>query len=348
MESLESFLPGEGKRGSRLLASAFSYLIGRSQRRIPDRAGEDPSRTRDLRWDEPKVREPRRPPRVRRRYRSIWISDVHLGIRNTKAEELLQFLTAHDCEYLYLVGDIFDFWQLGAKWYWPECYNDVIHEIVDKAHRGTRVCYIPGNHDGYLREFAGCTFANVKIRERTTHRTAGGRELLVLHGDEFDALVRHHRWLAVLGTHTYDWVLRLNRWLNCLRQKVGLRPWSLATYLNDKVKHAVVTASDFEAALVYEVQHKEVDGIVCGHSHTAFLHDRDNRQYCNTGDWVESCTAVVENFAGEIRLLNWLEEKDNIVPAAEEPHHEDRDRNRRLAAASERRRHHPEEDHQPA
>lgn len=246
------------------------------------------------------------------RYRSIFISDIHLGFRGCRAEFLLDFLHRTESEYLYLVGDIIDVWEMRTRLFWPQAHNNVIRTILGKAKRGTKVVYIPGNHDEVLRDYAGMDFGNVLIRRDAVHETADGKRLLVLHGDEFDSVVQCSRLLAMLGNKTYDWLLYLNRWLNVFRRRLGFPYWSLAAYLKHKVKNAMQFISDFEHAVAREVKKRNVHGVVCGHIHHAEITRHDGALYCNDGDWVESCTALVEKFDGELELLNWTEQPTSV------------------------------------
>lgn len=239
-----------------------------------------------------------------RRFRTIWISDVHLGFRGCSAEDLLGFLAAVDCEYLYLVGDIVDLWQLKKRPYWPPAHNEVVRVILAKAKAGTRVTYIPGNHDALLRDFAGHVLANVAIEPRAVHERADGSRLLILHGDEFDAAVTSSRWLAMLGGHAYEVLLKLNVMVNFVRRHLGFPHWSLATYVKFKVKNAVQAITNFEHAVAQAARFHGVDGVVCGHIHRPELCEIDGVTYCNCGDWVESCTALVEHADGALELLN--------------------------------------------
>ncbi|MGH8371543.1 MAG: UDP-2,3-diacylglucosamine diphosphatase [Gammaproteobacteria bacterium] len=243
------------------------------------------------------------------RYRSIFISDVHLGFRGCRAEFLLDFLRSTESEYLYLVGDIIDVWEMRNRLFWPQAHNNVIRTVLGKAKRGTKVIYIPGNHDEVLRDYAGMDFGNVAIRRDAIHETADGKRLLVLHGDEFDSVVQCSRLLAMLGNKTYDWLLYLNRWLNVFRRKLGFPYWSLASYLKHKVKNAMQFISDFEHAVAREVQKRNVHGVVCGHIHHAEITTHNGILYCNDGDWVESCTALIEKHDGGLELLNWTEQQ---------------------------------------
>jgi len=241
------------------------------------------------------------------RYRSIWISDVHLGFRGCRADFLLDFLRNTECEYLYLVGDIIDVWEMKNRLFWPQEHNNVVRTILGKAKHDTKVIYIPGNHDEVLRDFVGMDFGNVSIQKDAIHVTATGKRLLVLHGDEFDSVVRVSRWLAMLGNRVYDWLLYLNRWVNVFRRRLGFPYWSLAAYLKHKVKNAVQFISDFEQAVARETERRGVDGVVCGHIHHAEITTHNNILYCNDGDCVESCTALVERHDGRLELINWTE-----------------------------------------
>jgi UDP-2,3-diacylglucosamine pyrophosphatase LpxH len=245
-------------------------------------------------------------------YRTIWISDIHLGTPGCQALYLLDFLRTHKAETLYLVGDILDGWQLQKGWYWPQAHNDVVQKILRSARNGTRVVYIPGNHDESVRQFVGVAFGEIDIVADAVHTTADGRHLLVVHGDLFDGVMRHARWLAVVGDSMYVLLLKLNRWLNTIRVKLGLPYWSMSQYLKHQVKNAVSFISDFEHAMTEEARRRGCDGVVCGHIHKAELRVIDGMLYCNDGDWVESLSALVETFEGELKLINWRDR----VPAA--------------------------------
>jgi UDP-2,3-diacylglucosamine pyrophosphatase LpxH len=238
-------------------------------------------------------------------YRTIWISDVHLGYKGCKAELLLDFLKSVNSDRIYLVGDIVDFWSMKKTVYWPQAHNDVIRTILSKARQGTRVIYIPGNHDELLRDYDGVRFGNVVIRTFDIHTTANGKQYLVMHGDEFDSAVRCNRLLAFIGTRAYDIILELNRSYNFLRRKLGLPYWSLSSYIKQRVNNAVNYIQRFEDAVAYEANKHKVDGLICGHIHRANLRDIDGVRYCNTGDWVESCTALAERHDGELELIDW-------------------------------------------
>jgi len=240
-------------------------------------------------------------------YRSIWISDVHLGTRNCQAEYLLDFLRRNESRTLYLVGDIIDGWQLKSSWYWEQSHNDVIQKIMRKARKGTRVVYIPGNHDEFLRQYAVMKFGGITLVPQAFHRTADGRTFLVIHGDQFDGVMQHARWLMKLGDHAYEIALRVNRWFNAVRQWFGYDYWSLSAYLKHKVKNAVSFISTYETALAEAARRHGVDGVICGHIHKAEMRDINGILYCNDGDWVESCTALVEHFDGRLELIRWAE-----------------------------------------
>jgi UDP-2,3-diacylglucosamine pyrophosphatase LpxH len=242
------------------------------------------------------------------RYRAIWISDIHLGTRACKAEYLVDFLRHTDSQYLYLVGDIIDFWNLRNGWYWPALHNQVIQAVMDKAARGTRVVFVPGNHDEVFRDHLGRVFGGVRVEADVIHTTADGRRLLVLHGDEFDTIVMHSKWLAHIGSWIYDVLLYANRWVNAVRRRLGLRYWSLAAYAKQKTKSAVNFIGNFEQALVHEARRRGVDGVVCGHIHKAEMREFSEVLYCNDGDWVESCTALVERANGALAVIHWADE----------------------------------------
>lgn len=241
-------------------------------------------------------------------FRSIWISDTHLGTRTCKAEYLLDFLKHTESKNLYLIGDIIDFWSLKNGWYWPKLHNQVIQTIMEKAAKDTEVIYVPGNHDEWFRDYLGLLFGGVRITADPVHTTADGRRFLIIHGDEFDSVVKHSRWLAVLGSGAYDFLLYANRWVNYFRRKLGFPYWSLAAYLKHKVKNAVNFISNFEQALAHEARKRGVDGVICGHIHRATIENMNGIVYCNDGDWVESCTALVERHDGSLAILHWADE----------------------------------------
>jgi UDP-2,3-diacylglucosamine pyrophosphatase LpxH len=239
------------------------------------------------------------------RFRSIWISDVHLGYKGCRADELLKFLHASESEYLYLVGDIVDIWYMKKGLFWPQEHNNVIRTILGKAKKGTKVIYIPGNHDEILRDYDGLRFGNVEIRQEAIHTAENGRRYLVMHGDKFDSVVTCSRLTAVIGDYAYEGLLHTNRVVNFIRRKMGFPYWSLAAYLKTRVKNAVKYISSFEHAVSLEAKKRNVDGLICGHIHRAELTRLNGVQYCNTGDWVENCTALAERHDGELELIHW-------------------------------------------
>lgn len=251
---------------------------------------------------------PRRALRTeRKRHRAIWISDVHLGTRGCKADLLLDFLVHNDCDVLYLVGDIVDGWRLSRSWYWHHSHDAVIDEILRKAQSGTRVIYVPGNHDEFARDYAGFCFAGVEIVLDAIHETANGTRLLVLHGDQFDGVVRYARWLAHAGDWAYGLALRANDLLAMVRRRFGMPYWSLSRWLKEHVKNAVEYIGRFESAVAQEAVRQSVDGVVCGHIHKAEMRRIGKILYCNDGDWVESCTALAEDLDGRLSVIDWAD-----------------------------------------
>jgi UDP-2,3-diacylglucosamine pyrophosphatase LpxH len=245
-------------------------------------------------------------PEGTRRYRTIWISDIHLGTKGCQAEMLLEFLKETECEQLYLVGDIVDGWRLKRSWYWPQAHNDVVQKLLRKARKGTSLIYIPGNHDEGFRQFLGHEFGSVQIVDEVIHTMKDGRRFLITHGDKFDVIVNYARWLAMIGDFAYEFALKLNTWFNFIRRKLGFPYWSLSAYLKHKVKNAVEFIGDYETALAAEARRRDVQGVICGHIHHAIMRDINGITYCNDGDWVESCTALVEHESGELEIIPWL------------------------------------------
>ncbi|SFE87861.1 UDP-2,3-diacylglucosamine diphosphatase [Paracidovorax wautersii] len=252
------------------------------------------------------------PGRPVQRYRTLWISDLHLGTPGCQAEALLDFLRHTECETLYLVGDIVDGWQLRRNWYWPQAHNDVVQKLLRKARKGTRVIFIPGNHDEFARRYLHLNFGGVTVAEDWVHETADGRKLWVIHGDLFDGVIQCAKWLAHVGDSLYEFTLRLNRHLNTLRARMGLPYWSLSQYLKRRVKRAVSYVDDFENAVAREAKKRGLQGVVCGHIHHAELRDIGGTLYANDGDWVESLTALAEQADGTLQILQWSE----FLPAA--------------------------------
>jgi UDP-2,3-diacylglucosamine pyrophosphatase LpxH len=238
-------------------------------------------------------------------YRSVFISDVHLGTRGCQAELLMDFLRHTTCDKLYLVGDIVDGWKMKSGWYWPQAHNDVVQKILRMARKGTAVIYIPGNHDDRVRDFCGVHFGGVLVARDAMHQTADGRRFLVVHGDEFDAVVRHAAWLGFAGDIAYRLVLSLNTVFNHMRRRLGLDYWSLSAFLKSRVKNALRFIDDFESALAEEACRRNLDGVICGHIHKAEMRRIGGTLYVNDGDWVESCTALVEHAEGRLEILHW-------------------------------------------
>jgi UDP-2,3-diacylglucosamine pyrophosphatase LpxH len=253
-------------------------------------------------------------------YRAIWISDIHLGTRGCKAEFLLDFLRETESERLYLVGDIVDGWQLRKSWYWAQSHNDVIQKILRKARKGTQVCYTPGNHDEMLRHFEELRLGNIQVADTFIHEMKDGRRLLVLHGDQFDSIVRYARWLAHLGDTAYNFTVAVNHYVNIARRKLGYPYWSLSAYLKHRVKNAVEYIDRFADTVAEAARKQGVDGVVCGHIHFAEIRDIGGIIYCNDGDWVESCTALVETLDGTLEIIRWIERR-NLDPLLARPAH---------------------------
>lgn len=254
------------------------------------------------------------------RVRTVWISDVHLGTPGCRADALLQFLKHVDCEQLYLVGDIIDGWQLRRSWYWPQAHNDVVQKLLRKGRKGTKIIYVPGNHDEFMRDYYGTHFGGIEVAETVVHEAADGRRYLVIHGDIFDLVVRNARWLALLGDWAYVLALGINTHVNRARRALGFEYWSLSAWAKLKVKNAVNYIGQFEETLVQEAGRRGVDGVICGHIHHANLCEFGGIRYVNTGDWVESCTAVAEHEDGRFEIINWRRHSRVPLPlAAEEP-----------------------------
>ena len=239
------------------------------------------------------------------KFRAVFISDIHLGTQGCQAGPLLEFLKAHPSDYLYLVGDIIDGWQLRRKWYWPQSHNDVVQKLLRSARKGSRVIFVPGNHDEFARGFIGHHFGGVEVVQDAVHVTAQGVKLWVIHGDYFDGVIQCAKWLAYVGDNLYEFTLKLNRHLNRLRGHLGLPYWSLSAYLKQKVKKALNYVTDFEVAVAREARNRGHDGVVCGHIHRAEMRTIHGILYCNDGDWVESQTALVEHMDGRLELIHW-------------------------------------------
>lgn len=245
---------------------------------------------------------------AKHRYRSVFVSDIHLGLRECRADLLADFLRRVTCDHLYLVGDVIDGWQLRKSWYWDRHHEEAVRLVLEMARDGVAVTYIPGNHDEVLRGWLGLEITGMRLVRRAEHRTADGRRILVVHGDEFDGVMRCARFVAWLGDRGYDASLRLNRWCNAVRSRFGYPYWSLAQWLKCQVTQAMTAVARFEHALVHEAGRLGFDGVICGHVHCPKLQQFDRVSYMNDGDWVESCTALVEHFDGRFELLNWAEQ----------------------------------------
>lgn len=250
-----------------------------------------------------------------KRYRAIFISDVHLGTRTAQVTSLLDFLREVDADTIYLVGDIIDFWRIRRGPHWPQAHNDVIQKLLRKVRKGARIVFVPGNHDEALREYCGLSFGGIEIARSCVHRTADGKRYVVTHGDDFDIVVRTAKWLAFLGDIGYETALRINNPLNWVRRHLGLGYWSLSAYLKHRVKQAVSFIGAYEQALAEEARRHDADGIICGHIHHSANRQIGSVHYLNCGDWVESCTAIVELMDGELRLIQWPIRLQSGAPA---------------------------------
>ena len=256
--------------------------------------------------------------------RAIFISDIHLGARACQAEHLLDFLAAYDCAQLYLVGDIVDFWAMQRRGvYWSEAQNTVVQKLLKRARHDVEITFIPGNHDEAAREHTGTSFGDIRVERDCIHTGADGRRYLLIHGDEFDQVAKHHRWIAILGDHAYAFLVRLNMWLSWLRRTLHIPGyWSLSGYAKRKVKEAVGFIFGFEEAVVRHARERGVQGVICGHIHAATIRDADGVTYINCGDWVDSCTAIVEHPDGRMELVEWANreaEKPAILALSAKP-----------------------------
>lgn len=241
--------------------------------------------------------------------RTVWLSDIHLGSKDCRAQYLLDFLQRVECETLYLLGDIVDFWALKRQFIWPAAHYEVLRTIMHKAKHGTHVIYIPGNHDEVMREFAGNHFGPIEIRQETSHTTADGKQLLLFHGDVLDPYVHLHidAISRFVGDPAYDFLMWVHRWVNRGRRMLGLPYWSLANYVKTRIKNARVAINAFSNAAINEARRRGFDGVVCGHIHHAEITQRDGMLYCNDGDWIESCTALIEQSNGKLDILRWAD-----------------------------------------
>lgn len=240
-----------------------------------------------------------------RQVRTLFISDLHLGSKIAKADFLLDFLREHEAETIYLVGDIVDGWRLRRSWHWPQSHNDVVQKLLRKGRKGARIVYVAGNHDEFLRDFQGVHFGGIEVVDDIVHEAADGRRYLVIHGDQFDTIVHNVRWLAYLGDKAYDIAIVVNRVVGRFRRAFGMPYWSFSSWAKVTVKRAVNFISAFQAVVAEQARGRDVHGVICGHIHHAAMEDIGGIRYINTGDWVESCTAVVENFDGSMEILRW-------------------------------------------
>ena len=247
-------------------------------------------------------------------YRTIWISDLHLGSTQCQADVLLDFLKHNESDKLYLVGDIIDFWALSKKMYWPKDHNTVIQKVLRKARHDTQVIYIPGNHDENVREYDNYVFGDIIVKNSDVYTSLAGKRFLVVHGDEYDTIAKCHKWIAKLGSEGYDFLLWVNRILRIFRRWFGMQSnFSLAAFVKFKVKNVVQFISDYEASIVSTLKDQSLDGVICGHIHHAEIKDIDGFLYINTGDFVESCTAIVEHFNGTLELVKWRKTESVIA-----------------------------------
>ncbi|MGZ8227011.1 MAG: UDP-2,3-diacylglucosamine diphosphatase [Methylococcaceae bacterium] len=252
-------------------------------------------------------------------YRTIWISDLHLGSTQCQADVLLDFLKYNDSAKLYLVGDIIDFWALSKKMYWPRDHNTVIQKVLRKARHGTQVIYIPGNHDENVRDYDDYVFGDITVKNSDIHTTSSGKQFLVVHGDEYDTIAKYHQWIAKLGSKSYDFLLEINRFLRMIRRIFGIQShFSLAAFIKFKVKNIVQFISDYEESIVSTLKNEGLDGVICGHIHHAEIKDIGGFLYVNTGDFVESCTAIVEHHNGVLELLKWQKTEAVLAVDAQE------------------------------
>lgn len=248
----------------------------------------------------------------KKHYRTVWLSDIHLGFKDCKADYLLHFLKSVDCDTLYLLGDIVDMWAMKKRFIWPSSHYEVLKAIFKKAKKGTRVVYIPGNHDEPMRDYVENMIGPVEVKEEAVHTTAAGKRLLLFHGDVLDSQVRFSAFTRVVGDVAYDFLLFINRWTNFIRRHFGFSYWSLAYYLKNKVKNAREAIEIYEQAAVHEAERRGLDGVVCGHIHQAEIRVIDDVLYCNDGDWIESCTALVEDEKGYLEILHWSDRQQSV------------------------------------
>jgi len=251
-------------------------------------------------------------------YRTLWISDVHLGTRHAQVGKLLEFLRQTECEQLYIVGDFIDGWQLRRRWYWAEDYNVLIQKLLRKQRKRTRVTLITGNHDEFLEQFLGVSFGAVRLLERAVHLAADGKRYLIIHGHQFDGLAHFNRLLDRIGSALYDRILDLNVWINRFRRMLGFGYWSFASFIKLKAKSAMKYVTDYEEALIQFAIKSQMDGVICGHIHRPEIRPVGEVLYLNCGDWVENCTALAEHFDGRIELIRFHDPKTDQAPESYE------------------------------
>lgn len=243
------------------------------------------------------------------RVRAVFLSDLHLGTRACQADRLLAFMKEHPAESVYLLGDIVDFWAMGRSLHWAGSHNTVVQKLLRRARRGEQVIIVPGNHDEALRDYCGSDFGGIRLEREWIHESADGRRFLLVHGDEFDHVTRYHKWVALLGDTSYNILVRMNLWISWFRRQLGLRGhWSLAGYAKRRVKTALEYLFEFEGNVLRAVRAKGLDGVICGHVHWAKIHEHDGLLYANCGDWVDSCTAIVEHLDGRLEVVEWTED----------------------------------------
>jgi UDP-2,3-diacylglucosamine pyrophosphatase LpxH len=255
------------------------------------------------------------PSPLRRKVQTVFVSDIHLGTRHCQAELVSNFLDAHEAKTIYLVGDIIDGWRLKRSWYWPETHEAVVQSLLTKASLGTKVIFIPGNHDEFARVYAGRLVANVAVRDEVVHRTADGLRYLVIHGDQYDPVMQRAKWLAHLGDWFYELALTSNTAVNWARRRFGLGYWSLGAFAKRHVKSFIGIIGQFETVVAEDVRRRGLHGVICGHIHHAVSREMAGIHYLNAGDWVESCTAIIEDFDGRLEVVRWTEGASDAVPA---------------------------------
>jgi UDP-2,3-diacylglucosamine pyrophosphatase LpxH len=255
------------------------------------------------------------------KFRTLFISDIHLGSKGCQADMLLDFLRHVHADTIYLVGDIIDGWRLKSSWYWPQFHNDVVQKLLRKVRKGCRMVYIPGNHDEFMRDYVGSTFGGVEVEMDAIHEAADGRRYLVVHGDKYDMVVRHARWLAYLGDWAYDLAVAINALQSWVRRRLGLPYWSFSGWSKRQVKTAVNFIGSFEETVAEDAVNHGVDGVICGHIHHPTIRTIKNINYINIGDWVDSCTAIVEHFDGRFEVLSWshVEEQKKLASSLSLP-----------------------------